>query len=132
MTEKTVPMTTSHNGEGKAPATRDDQRFLIPPVDIFESGDGLTVMADLPGVEKDQLEVRVDNNILTIQGKVSYGDRGDRSYTEFQLLDFFRQFELAESVDQQKITAELKHGVLTLHLPKAEAHKPRTIAIQVA
>lgn len=131
MAEQTVPVTQQHDG-GKLPATREETRYQIPPVDIFETNGGLTVMADLPGVEKDKIDVRVDQNILTIQGRTEPKPLGDSVYNEFALLDYFRQFQLNEAVDQSKITAEYKHGVLTIQLPKAEKAKPKQIAVNVA
>jgi HSP20 family molecular chaperone IbpA len=103
---------------------------VTPPVDIFETQDGLIVKADLPGVAKEGLEVRVDNDLLTIRGKATHAARGDTVYREYELANFFRQFQLNEKVDQNKISAELKHGVLTLALPKAEEAKPRRIEVK--
>lgn len=129
MAETTIPTTAQE--ESRAPATREESRFLVPPVDIYETSEGLTVVADLPGVTKDNLDVRVENNVLTIKGRVTPKTRGDNLYQEYELHDFFRQFELIEDVDQEKITAELKQGVLTLKLPKAEAAKPKKITVKV-
>ena len=130
MAEKTVatpdiqqPTTTEH--------TRNHDRYVAPPVDIYETRDGLVVLADLPGVAKEALDVRVDNNVLTIRGQARHAVPSDVIYREYDLVNFFRQFELHEKVDQQRITADLKCGVLTLHVPKAEAAKPRQIAVQV-
>ena len=130
MAEKTVaapevqkPKTTE--------STRNQERYLAPTVDIYETRDGLVVLADLPGVAKEGLDVRVDNNVLTIRGHARHAAPGDVTYREYELVNFFRQFELNEKVDQQRITADLKHGVLTLNLPKAEEAKPRQIAVQV-
>jgi HSP20 family molecular chaperone IbpA len=100
-------------------------------VDIYENGDGLVVKADLPGVAKENLDVRVENNLLTIRGKSVHVASGDPVYREYELVNFFRQFELNERVDQSKISADLKHGVLTLKLPKAEEAKPRKIDVRV-
>jgi len=130
MAEKTVatpdvqqPKTTEH--------TRHHERYVAPPVDIYETRDGLVVLADLPGVAKEALEVRVDNNVLTIRGQVHHAVPSDVTYREYELVNFFRQFELHEKVDQQRITADLKCGVLTLNLPKAEEAKPRQIEVRV-
>ena len=81
------------------------------------------VTADLPGVAKDGLDMRVENNLLTIRGRAAHAAAGGPVYREYGLVNFFRQFELNEKVDQSKISAELKHGVLTLNLPKAEEAK---------
>lgn len=131
MAEKTVatadvqrPVTTE--------STRNQERYVAPPVDIYETRDGLVVLADLPGVSKDALDVRVDNNILTIRGRADHAVHKESTYREYELVNFFRQFELSDKVDQQRISADLKHGVLTLTLPKAEEAKPRQIEVRVA
>ncbi|MGH7871780.1 MAG: Hsp20/alpha crystallin family protein [Candidatus Binatia bacterium] len=111
--------------------TRSQECYITPPVDIFENADGLVVKADLPGVPKENLDVRVENNLLTIHGKPVHVVAGDAIYREYELVSFFRQFELNERVDQSKISAELKHGVLTLQLPKAEEAKPRKVEVTV-
>jgi HSP20 family molecular chaperone IbpA len=90
------------------------------------------VKADLPGVAKDGLDLRVENNLLTIRGRAAHCAPGEMLYREYDLANFFRQFELSDKVDQQKISAELKHGVLTLNLPRAEEAKPRKIDVRVA
>jgi len=130
MAEKTVaapevqkPATTE--------STRNQERYVAPPVDIYETRDGLVVLADLPGVSQEGLDVRVDNNVLTIRGHAHHAMPGDATYREYELVNFFRQFELSDKVDQGRISAELKCGVLTLQLPKAEEAKPRQIAVQV-
>ncbi len=89
-------------------------------------------MADLPGVSKENLNVRVDNKMLTIQAKAEDAIPGDPIYREFELGGFFRQFELGEEIDTQRINAELKHGVMTLTLPKAEKAKPKQIEVKVS
>jgi HSP20 family molecular chaperone IbpA len=131
MAEKTVATSTTQKGEVTRESTRNQERYISPPVDIYETSQGLMVMADLPGVTKDTLDVRVDNNILTIRGLAHHPGVGDPVHREYELMNFFRQFELGEKIDQGKISADLKHGVLTLDLPKAEEAKPRRIEIKV-
>lgn len=132
MAEKTVPTGSQNKGLSNREETRSQERYVTPPVDIYENGEALVVTADLPGVAKENLDVRVENNLLTIRGKPSHLAPGDPIYREYELVSFFRQFELNEKVDQSKISAELKHGVLTLHLPKAQEAKPRRIEVRVA
>jgi HSP20 family molecular chaperone IbpA len=115
-----------------AESTRNHERYVAPPVDIYETRDGLVVLADVPGVAQEALEVRVDNNMLTIRGHARHGVPGEVTYREYELVNFFRQFELSDTVDQGRITADLKCGVLTLNLPKAEEAKPRQIEVCVA
>jgi len=112
-------------------STRNHERYVAPPVDIYETRDGLVVLADLPGVSQEALDVRVDNNVLTIRGHARHAVAGDSVYREHELVNFFRQFELSDKVDQNRITADLKCGVLTLQLPKAEEAKPRQIEVRV-
>jgi HSP20 family protein len=131
MAEKTVPEFTRDQETAGREVTRSQERAVTPPVDIYETSEGLVVKADLPGVGKDGLNVRVENNLLTILGRTAHWSPGDILYREYDLVNFFRQFELSEKVDQAKISAELKNGVLTLNLPKAEESKPRKIDIRV-
>lgn len=132
MAEKTVPQYTREKEAPSREETRSQERYVTPPVDIYETPDGLVLLADLPGVAKSGLDVRVENSLLTIRGKAAHAAPGEVIYREYDLVNFFRQFELNEKVDQQKISAELKNGVLTLNLPKAEEAKPRRIDVRVA
>ena len=130
MAEKTVAARTQEKAPPSREDTRSQERYVSPPVDIYETTNGLVVTADLPGVAKEGLDIRVENNLLTIRGKAAHAAPGDPIYREYGLVNFFRQFELNERVDQNKISAELKHGVLTLSLPKAEEAKPRKIEVR--
>jgi len=131
MAEKTVPSVRSAATPARREDTRAQERHITPPVDIFETKDGLTVVADLPGVEQQALDVGVADGILTLQGRTAPIAPGTPIEREYELLHFYRQFELPEEVDAEKIAAELKHGVLTLHLPKKEKAKPRRIEVNV-
>ena len=111
--------------------TRGMERFVPPPVDIYDSPEGLVVLADLPGVAPEDLKVRLEENTLTIQASPKHLVDGEATYKEFELVNFFRQFELSEEVDQEKISASLSHGVLKLQLPRAEKAKPREIPVKV-
>lgn len=130
MTEKTVPVKKENRD---LQATREDTRYMIPAVDIYETADTLVVVCDVPGVEKSGVSVAVDNNILTIEGKTldREEDISKEVHREYRLASYHRQFELTEVIDQEKISAELKHGVLTVTLPKAEKAKPKKIDIKV-
>ena len=136
MAEKTDAATTdievtTKTGGGKPLATREEARYMVPPVDIYETNDSLTVIVDLPGVGKGNVDVRVKEDILTITGKANYTPPSNVFRGEFALLDFFRQFQLSDEVDQSKISAESKNGVLTIRLPKAEKAKPRQVKVKV-
>ena len=132
MAEKTV----ATRSPGETPKTKEDtrsqQRYFTPPVDIYETSEALVVLADVPCVSKENLDVRVDKNLLTIHGRVSNGVHGDFIYREYELVNYFRQFELTNHVDQSHISAELRHGVLTLSLPKAEEAKPKKIEVSIS
>lgn len=135
--EATVPVETGTNGaqreEAPAPTpTRADASYVAPPVDIFEDDQGLVVLADLPGVEPGAPEVRTDDGILTIQGKARHLAPGEPVHREYELTGYYRQFRLAEEVDPARATAELKHGVLTVRLPRSPRAEPRRIEVRPA
>ena len=132
MAEKTIATRAQKSMSPGREETRSQEQYITPPVDIYETQDGLVVKADLPGVSKNSMDVRVENNLLTIRANAGHIAPGDVIYREYELVNFFRQFELNERVDQSKISAELNHGVLTLNLPKAEETKPRKIDVKVA
>lgn len=131
MAEKTVAMSETQEMTTQPEGTRTPERYVTPPVDIYEMPDGLVVMADVPGVTQDHLDVRVDSHILTIRGQATHTLPAEPTYHEYELVNYFRQFELSDKVDTGKISADLKHGVLTLTLPRAEEAKPRKIAVAV-
>ena len=132
MAEKTVAMPDNQEVETRPEDTRTRERYVTPAVDIYEMSDGLVVTADVPGVTHEHLDVRVDNNVLTIQAQTGMAQAAEPTYREYELVNYFRQFELSDKVDQSKISADLQHGVLTLMLPKAEEAKPRKIAVAIS
>ena len=119
--------------QGGQPSPRDATTTLLPPVDIFEDETGFTVMADLPGVSKDQLGVRVTGDSLVIEGTASVPVTGNLElvYGEIQNPRYQRSFTLSRELDPGKIEARLINGVLTLRIPKAEEAKPRRIEVSV-
>jgi len=133
MTENTVSKgKVPARTQNELPATRESELYMSPAVDIFETGEGLTVVADVPGVAKDGLDINVDDKILTIRGTVSLPKRDGIISQEFGMMNYFRQFRLSDEVDQAKIRASLDQGVLTLDLPKAEHAKPKRIEVEVS
>jgi len=106
-------------------------RFFLPEVDIQELNDSLKLFADMPGVKQSDVEVTLNKGILTIVGTVSTDVYQKLSplYTEYNVGNFFRQFELNEDVDAQLINASMKDGVLELTLPKSERARPRRIEV---
>jgi HSP20 family protein len=121
-------------GNGAAqPAPSDDARTvaLTPRVDVLETEDEILVFADMPGVTAEDVDVRFENGELAVHGRraASHPDKA-RAAREFEVTGFFRSFRVTEQIAADRIAAELKHGVLTLHLPKVEAVKPRRIAVK--
>jgi len=112
--------------------TRSEQ-FYRPNVDILEKADELVLVADLPGVKADEVDIRFEQGELTIHGRVKprYEEGPKFLLDEYGIGDFYRTFRVSEQVDASRIHAEYHDGVLTLHLPKVEAVKPRKIAVQV-
>ncbi len=128
MKENTIQATA----EQQAQDTRENTRMLMPPVDIFETDAGLVVVADLPGVDKDSIDINVEKNVLTLKATPLRKELEGALRREYELLPFFRQFQLSDAVDQAKISAEMKYGVVTIHLPKVEEKQPRKVAVKVA
>lgn len=112
---------------------RRDQPFVVPPVDVFENESAITVLADLPGVTRDRLGVRVDGESLTIEATASTVGPQDMQlvYGEAQYPSYRRQFTLSRELDASRIEASLKDGVLKLTIPKMEEAKPRRIEVRV-
>jgi HSP20 family protein len=131
MAERTVPSTGGRQTTQGRERTRMQERYMLPPVDIYETEEGLVLLADLPGVSPNDLKLRLEDNILTIDAQAKHMIEAEPIYREFELYNFFRQFELSDQVDQDRITASLNHGVLRLYLPRAEKAKPREIPVQI-
>ncbi|MEJ2201481.1 MAG: Hsp20/alpha crystallin family protein, partial [Desulfuromonadaceae bacterium] len=104
---------------------------ISPAVDIYETDNALTLVADLPGINKDRLELGIDRNVITIEGRFAEAETGNQLYREFGSSGYYRRFQLPDNLDLNQSKAELKDGVLTLTLPKAEAAKPRKIEVTV-
>lgn len=106
-------------------------RYYVPNTDIYESEETLTVVMEIPGVEKKDVEVNVENDVLRVEGRIDFGkyDGLEPLYTEYNVGHFARAFTLSNRIDQQRIGAQLEDGVLTLTLHKAKEAIPRKIAI---
>ncbi len=111
-----------------------EETALIPMVDVLEDASGITLLADLPGVQKDKLSVRVEADTLAIEGEISLPWVKDlqATHVEVPVPRFSRSFTLGKELDREKVAAEFKHGVLKLHIPKVEHVKPRKIEVTVA
>ncbi len=129
MTEKNLTK-LNKSSLGDNESTRTAEHFISPPVDIFETEDGLTLVADVPGLDDSSLQVSVDKGILTIEGRAVAGE-GNLLYREFSMTGYWRQFQLPDSFAADKAQAKMANGVLSLYLPKTEAAKPRRIDVSV-
>ena len=112
--------------------TRSNEKYIRPAVNIIETEEGLVLTADIPGASKDALDVNVEKGILTISAPAQYTAPGTSAYREFELASYYRQFTIPESLDHEKAHADYVNGILTLRIPKAEAAKPKRIAVQVS
>ena len=111
---------------------RDEQPALVPPVDVLEDESGITLYADLPGVPKERLDVRIDNEALFIEGEMGLETpRGmEATHIEVSLPRYRRVFTLSKDLDPERMQAELRNGVLKIHIQKAEHAKPRRVEIR--
>ena len=106
-------------------------RYFVPATDIYETDDGLMVVMEVPGVERKDIDINVENEVIRVEGRIdaSKYDGLDPLYTEYNVGHFARNFTLSNKVDQQKIGAQLEDGVLTLTLPKLREARPRRISV---
>jgi HSP20 family protein len=105
---------------------------LMPPVNVFEDAAGITLYADLPGVPRDRLNLQVEADTLTIEGEVSLDtpEGMEATHAEIGLPRYRRVFTLSKELDSEKVSAELRNGVLKLRIPKAEHAQPRRIEVK--
>ena len=110
------------------------QQAITPPVDVTESESGITLLADMPGVSKERLTIQVEGDNLSIEGRaqIDVPDSIQLLHSEVRHPIFRRTFVLSRDLDPARIEATLRHGVLSLHIPKAEAARPRRIEVRVA
>jgi HSP20 family molecular chaperone IbpA len=131
-----VQTTSSDAARAQAAPQREpeqQQPFVVPPVDIFEDDHAITVLADLPGVQRDQLHLRIDGDTLLLEATARTSGPGDMQlvYGEAQCPTYRRQFTLSRELDTAGVEAQLRDGVLRLVIPKAEDARPRRIQVQV-
>ena len=125
-------VTTQHKNEGAVTKDRmeSQERYLTPEVDIRETKDGYILEADMPGVNKEGLELTLEGNVLTITGhRHQETPKGNLLYRESHPYHFRRVFELDPAIDAGKINARMDQGILVISLPKAEQVKPRKITV---
>jgi len=123
--DMTQPSSNRETAAAEAPA-------MIPAVDVLENENGITVRADLPGVSRESLHIRVDGETLTVEGQVNLGEVKDLEpvYAEIRTAQYKRSFVLSRDLDTSKIDAKMKNGVLTLTVPKLEQARPRRIPVR--
>jgi HSP20 family protein len=107
---------------------------FTPAVDIFETDKEITLLADMPGVKTNSLNIDLHENVLSLDGDVQSPEGGDERdvFREYRTGKYYRQFTLSQMIDQRKIEAAMKDGVLRLRLPKVEAATPRKIAVKAS
>ncbi len=126
------PQTTQMNGTPNAPKKRTAERIAVrtvaPPVDVYENQDELVLVADVPGISADNLELRIEKEVLTLEARrPQLGDGSDALR-----FDYERRFFLPRGLDAEKVQATVAKGVVTIRLPKAETAKPRRIPVRAA
>jgi HSP20 family protein len=106
-------------------------RVFLPAADIYETQDQLKVILEMPGVDKSNVDVRVEDGVLTVEGRLDFSKYRELQplYTEYNIGHYSRSFRLSTKIDQSKIGAEMKDGVLSLSLPKVAEAKPLTIQV---
>jgi HSP20 family protein len=114
-------------------ASAHEQAALLPPVDVIEDSTGITLYADLPGVPREQLQLRVEGDQLDLEAHLVLPASEGMTvhHAEVQLARYRRSFTLSKELDAGKVSAELSHGVLRVRIPKAEHAQPRKITVQV-
>ncbi len=123
-------MNTSTQSRSTASSTSDQARPTVAPaVDIFENDDEFLLVADLPGVAQDAVDLQLHQGQLTLSARRGPPPQGEALGAERRLSDFRRVVQVPDDVDATRVDAQLREGVLEIHLPKAEAVKPRRIAI---
>jgi HSP20 family protein len=123
-------VTTTQNQTRQADA---NQPALLPPVDVIEDASGITLVADMPGVAKDGLHLRVEGDQLALEGDLSIAvpEGTEPSHAEVQLSRYRRTFTLSKELDPEKVSAEFNQGVLRVRIPKAQHAQPRKISVNV-
>jgi HSP20 family protein len=116
----------------KAQEPTTPMRAFLPTTDIFETDNALTVILEMPGADRDNIDVSVENGVLTVEGKINFKKYEGLQpvYSEYNVGPYRRSFRISSRIDQDKIRAEMSDGVITLVLPKAEEAKPRKIEVK--
>ena len=115
----------------KKTETTTPARVFVPVTDIFETPEVLTVVLEMPGVDRNSIEANVEDDVVTIEGRIDFAKYEGMQpvYTEYNVGHYARSFQISNKIDQSKISAEMKDGVVTLVLPRAEQTKQRKIQV---
>jgi HSP20 family molecular chaperone IbpA len=107
-------------------------RFYVPLTDVFETNDGLTLVMEMPGVDRNAIDIALKDDVLRVEGRIDFGKYRDLApvYTEYNIGHYARSFSVPDKVDQNNINAQLEDGVLTLTLPKTQAAQARKITLK--
>jgi HSP20 family molecular chaperone IbpA len=107
-------------------------RFYVPYTDVYETDTALVLVMEMPGVSRDDLSITLEQDVLRVEGKIDFSkyEGLEPVYTEYNVGHYARSFSLSDRVDQEKISAKLEDGVLTLTLPKTARAQPRRIEIK--
>jgi HSP20 family protein len=127
-----IPRGSEEEGTCREGGKNSSGAILRAQYSIYETENALTVVVEMPGVEKDKIEINIEDNVLKIEGHIDFASYTEMQpvYTEYNIGHYSRKFSLSSKIDQSKISADMKDGVLTLTLPKAEEAKPRKITIR--
>lgn len=117
------------NREDNVPEETRAERQVAPFVDIYENQDEILLFADMPGVTKERLQLRIDKDVLVLEGAKHIESKPGLVKSELQSCTYVRSFSLPQTIDGEKISASLEHGVLKVRLPKRESVKPRQIQV---
>lgn len=106
-------------------------RAFVPIADIYESENALTVVLEMPGVSKENVDVNVEDGVLTIEGRIDFSkyEQLQPVYSEYNVGPYRRSFQISSQIDHSRIAAQMRDGIITLELPKAETAKPRRIQV---
>jgi HSP20 family molecular chaperone IbpA len=132
MADQTMSVEKRENEASEVAERTRTGRTYLPAVDIYETAEGVVLLADMPGVDENSLDITLEKNILTIEGRVSFTrpEGYDLAYAEYGVGDYYRTFALSDEVDRNRIEASLRNGLLKLTLPKAEAARTRKIQVR--
>lgn len=110
----------------------ENEPWVAPLVDIYETADEYYLNANMPGVSKENVKIKLEEGFLVVMGRVNFNESKDRKYVlnEIEEGNYYRRFKISDSIDEQKIDAKLENGVLSVKLPKHERLKPKSIEIK--